>query len=212
MVPTNMRIFENWTSLTSLSFDWSSRLSPIKAGRFKFPPSLTELRSTSWRWDLLEIIPQRVIALEFETIDGKLPASEDVFSMLPLGLRRLAMGLTLITRKETLIFGAKSFSTLRFLESIDAPFLGEFESGVLRNISKLPYLRNLDITLASLDQKDAPFIPQNMNHELSLGPNINPKLPYIARYWPIPRYLRVSNDEELLNVENRARAKKRAHW
>lgn len=211
-VPRNFRVFEHWTSLTSLHMDWTGRLPSIKADRVKLPPTLTELKSTLWHWDWFESIPSRIVAIEFENVDGKLPSCEDAFAKLPSGLRHLAMGLTATSRIDTLIFGPKSFSTLLRLESIDAPFLGEFESGILRNIAKMPYLRNLDITLVSLEQKDAPFIPQNLNHDLSLGPKINAQLPYIARHWPTPDYSVLYSDEESLKSENRTLAKKRPHW
>lgn len=197
-LPRNLRSWESGTglknfdsiqhlrSLTSLSIEWS-RIPTLKKEQVTLPDSLTRITTSRWRWDWLDVLPRGLVSIDFDMLDGTPePVNGDCFARLPLGLRKLAMGGTQVSTatKEELSFGPHNFLFLRHLESIDVPFLGLFDSAIVRRLSTMRYLRVLDITLASLDPRDAPFVPQNLNHDLSLGQHVNPLDPQIAPYWP----------------------------
>lgn len=130
---------------------------------WNIPPHLTKLVVLTWRCEWFELLPRSLTSMEtsaLENVHDTALASGSLFAALPPNLTKFntysgySSGLRTRFKEDKL--PAQRLSHLSQLKEL-ALYIGTFPSSMLRELPRT--LRVLNITLSTVDDEDAPFLP-----------------------------------------------------
>lgn len=217
--PVGQRVFAHLhPSLSHLSCNrmWSPLSAPVQ-----LPMLLESLELFYWHREWLSLLPRSLKTLKIsdlqDTEESPAVMNGDLFEALPptltflliakMGpvphLGPLPVGNLSMTQQALQALPAQRFPAA--LSSLtELHFSPVIRSSFVRELPQC--LQSVNIVLESLDEEDAPYIPQHLAF-FSPGPKIKYKEPHVAQYWPPRSYHSIHwpNEEVSRLVELRFR-------
>lgn len=171
------------------------------------PPSLVNLRISKWHAHRIGDLPKSLTILNIDAL--LLPVDDqsgivDCFSHLPPGLNLFQVtNVRNMSTENKLVFSSDNAPHLSQLNSFDVPYGLVFSSNFIRRLPRT--MKRLRLTLETIEEKDAPFLPVLM--ESCFIRSINPMKPYVAEYWPLRSLDGIPNE-----IADRVRQRNASKW